>query len=264
METLHFENIHHTHDQEEEEETLSLCDLPLYSDEDLSSQESTSFSSSEDDFFEFFSQEYFNPSPPSPAGVPRENIIFCGKLIPYKQPCCDAKSPLIEISRKQEAHITKKDQDYGVISRWDFGSSNSTSERCINSKNDKTRAIPLTPVQKTVKNRHVSNPLRRSPKKVKGCDFPVQKFPVMASSPSGKAKWYLFFFGTSRLSKELDGMNSTRRSRRQCPPPAFRVRSCDDKDRGWPMGGLIGALSCGGHLQADTMVAASIGRPALK
>lgn len=262
MDTFHFENIHHTHDQEEEEETLSLSDW----ERDVSSQESKSFSS-EDDFFEFFSQEYFNPSPP--AGIPPENIIFCGKLIHYKQPYRDAESSLQ--SRKQEAH-TKKDLDCGV-SRWNFGSSNSsTSERCIDSKNDKTRAILLTSLaQKKVKDLHVSSsPLRYSPKKVKGCDFQGQKYPVMASSSSGKAKWYLFFFGMSRLpsAMELNGINS-RRSRRQYPPLVFTFRSgdkniSDDRDRGWRMGRLLGALSCGGHRHADTMVAASIGRPALK
>ncbi|OWM70161.1 hypothetical protein CDL15_Pgr026011 [Punica granatum] len=73
----------------EEEETLSLCDLPTYGDEaaeyweshDNSSRESqssssSSFSSDEDDYFEF--------SSPREALQP-DNIIFCGKLIPYKK-----------------------------------------------------------------------------------------------------------------------------------------------------------------------------------
>ncbi|XP_073304673.1 uncharacterized protein [Primulina huaijiensis] len=258
MDTIHFENIH----LEEEEETLSLRDLPLHGDDweqDFFSQELTSFSSSENDFFEFFSQEYFNPTPPS--GIQPENIIFCGKLFPYKQPYSDAKSS--SESRKQEAH-TEKDQDCGV-SRWNFDSSSSNSERCIDPKNiDKTRAIPLSLAQKKDKGRHVSSPMHNSPNKVKECDLQVQKFPMMASSSSGKSKWYLFLSGIPRFSNsiELNGVNS-RRIRRQNPPPAFRNIS-DDGDRGWRMGGLIGALSCGGHSQADTMVAASICRAALK
>ncbi|KZV37377.1 hypothetical protein F511_01245 [Dorcoceras hygrometricum] len=258
MDTLHFETIHHTNDQEDDE-TLSLCDLPLYTgdqsddwENDLSSQESSS--SSEENFFEFFSQEYINPPPP--GGIPPANIIFCGKLIPYKQTCSDSKSS--SESRKQEAH--NKNQQ--------VGSSNSTSDsdRCVDSRNGNMRAIPLTLIKKKDKDRHVSSPLHYSSKKVKGHDFPAQKFPVMAPSSSAKAKWYLFFLGTSSFKSAVEpsGLNS-RRSSRQSPPRGGGKNISDDRDRGWrDMGGLIGALSCGVHLHADTMVAASIGHAPLK
>ncbi|CAH9129993.1 unnamed protein product [Cuscuta epithymum] len=70
---------------EEEEETLSLCDLPIYSSssssdwEKFSSQSSVSSSSTlpSDHFFEFFSEEWSS----NKSNLPPEQIIFFGKLI---------------------------------------------------------------------------------------------------------------------------------------------------------------------------------------
>ncbi|PKI74619.1 hypothetical protein CRG98_004946 [Punica granatum] len=86
------EKIHHEsrdnslQDQyEEAEDTLSLCDLPIYGDfkSDEWTDDSFSRESSDDqDFFEFSSQDYKVQS----QSFPSENIVFCGKIIPYKQP----------------------------------------------------------------------------------------------------------------------------------------------------------------------------------
>ncbi|XP_027937803.1 uncharacterized protein LOC114192313 [Vigna unguiculata] len=76
---------------EEEEETLSLCDLPIYSASssdkwrgDFSKEDEKSFGDDgdddEDNLFEFFSEEFNSSSNIAAA----ENIIFCGKLIPFK------------------------------------------------------------------------------------------------------------------------------------------------------------------------------------
>ncbi|XP_047176410.1 uncharacterized protein LOC124843650 [Vigna umbellata] len=75
---------------EEEEETLSLCDLPIYSASssdkwrgDFSKEDEKSFGDEGDDennMFEFFSEEFNSSSNIAAA----ENIIFCGKLIPFK------------------------------------------------------------------------------------------------------------------------------------------------------------------------------------
>lgn len=82
-------------EDDEEEEILSLCDLPIYGDEAAEYRErddsslrksqgsysssccsSSSSSSSDGEFFEF--------SSPRRAKEP-ENIMFCGKLIPYNK-----------------------------------------------------------------------------------------------------------------------------------------------------------------------------------
>ncbi|XP_047942882.1 uncharacterized protein LOC125189669 [Salvia hispanica] len=83
QQTLTPTNIKEEEEELEETETLSLCDLPLYSDQshDWDDQHSsTTTTSSDQDYFEFFSQELVS----SAAFLPPQNIIFCGKLIPYK------------------------------------------------------------------------------------------------------------------------------------------------------------------------------------
>ncbi|CAH9119024.1 unnamed protein product [Cuscuta europaea] len=72
-------------EEDEEEETLSLCDLPIYSSssssdwEKFSSQSSVSSSSTlpSDHFFEFFSEEWSS----NKSNLPPEQIVFFGKLI---------------------------------------------------------------------------------------------------------------------------------------------------------------------------------------
>ncbi|ESW15672.1 hypothetical protein PHAVU_007G092400 [Phaseolus vulgaris] len=73
---------------EEEEETLSLCDLPIYSgymSDTWGGEDGKRFGDDGDDgdddnLFEFFSEEFTSSSNSAAA----ENIIFCGKLIPFK------------------------------------------------------------------------------------------------------------------------------------------------------------------------------------
>lgn len=75
----------HLHDPYEAEEALSLCDLPIYSDEsnwEDYSKEEQRLSSSDNDFFEFFSEDFSTAASTTPN---KNDIIFCGKLmIPYK------------------------------------------------------------------------------------------------------------------------------------------------------------------------------------
>lgn len=81
-------------DQDETEETLSFCDLTIYSsdsadwesfskeDQSLSSSSTSSSSSSDQDLFEFFSEEWSNS-----RTYPSQNmILFCGKEITFKEP----------------------------------------------------------------------------------------------------------------------------------------------------------------------------------
>lgn len=76
----------HLNDPYEAEEALSLCDLPIYSDEsnwEDYSKEEQRLSSSDSDFFEFFSEDFSTAASTTPN---KNDIIFCGKLmIPYKE-----------------------------------------------------------------------------------------------------------------------------------------------------------------------------------
>ncbi|KAF1896518.1 hypothetical protein Lal_00034216 [Lupinus albus] len=114
--------------EEDQEETLSLCDLPTYSSDsgewdDYFSKQGHSLSQSndddEDELFEFFSEEFTTPTHVNAA----KNIIFCGKLIPFKEPqqqhminTCDKPKPL---SRTCDAKGSKNNNlhDYASIKK---------------------------------------------------------------------------------------------------------------------------------------------------
>ncbi|CAL0333410.1 unnamed protein product [Lupinus luteus] len=78
------------YDEEDQDETLSLCDLPTYSSDSaqwddyfsIERQSSTQSNDDNDEFFEFSSEEFTSPSHETTA----KNIIFCGKLISLKEP----------------------------------------------------------------------------------------------------------------------------------------------------------------------------------
>ncbi|KAG5533253.1 hypothetical protein RHGRI_027452 [Rhododendron griersonianum] len=102
-------------DQDETEETLSFCDLSIYSSEsadwDNSSKEdkslsssSTSSSSSDQDLFEFFSEEWSHSST-----YPVQNIVFCGKLIiPFEEPELISPDTTHNLARKSPQKPRKK------------------------------------------------------------------------------------------------------------------------------------------------------------
>ncbi|KAK6137965.1 hypothetical protein DH2020_028291 [Rehmannia glutinosa] len=230
--------MHENTTHESDIETLSLSDLPMYSDQNSEildqeylsldpSNASTSISSSSqnDDVFEFFIQE-LNPSTTTAGGgggFPPENIIFCGKLIPYKQidNTPQQNSPTL-------AENNKKKPSWQLF-RWKF-------KRNPNSKNE-IRSTTTLKHKKGQATRKVYN----SDKLRKGHGFPVHKM-------------YLFLFGITRFPTEVEmrDMKSRRRSRGRCPPSpppsVLRYEFGDDKVSGgkkWRLWGLIRALSCG-------------------
>ncbi|CAA2973969.1 Hypothetical predicted protein [Olea europaea subsp. europaea] len=237
--------------EDEAEETLSLCDLPLYStdggaadwEEDLSTVSqggSSSTSSLEQDYFEFFSQHMSTSTTP-------ENIIFCGKIIPCKQPAKDSK--LVE-SKQSEG-----------LSRLKLNSlfSKNGAKSPPMEKNIKKKSLAILP-KSSKKMYNKSNDMG------KGNDFPVQKTSLLTSSSSGKARWYFLLFGITGISTEMKFSDmKNRQSRRKSSPssPMFRFRSGDDKamssrgSKGKGAWRLIRALSC--H-HADAVVTDCIRR----
>ncbi|KAL8051783.1 hypothetical protein ABFX02_06G171200 [Erythranthe guttata] len=250
--------------ESDEEETLSLCDLPLYSNsitdqtsewEQFSASTSISSSSQDDDYFEFSSQEF---TPSAAADFPPENIIFCGKLIPYKQPHNNNNQPMI-----QKANNNSNSPDLLIIE-----SRKNRIEMWKNSSSSNAaRGTTLTQ----------SPP---PPKKTYNTNKQINLSLFTSSSSSGKTKWYFLFFGSPRFSTEVDlrDFKSRRRSlRRQfsSPPPMFRFENqdededeYDDGDGDFVGGGrnrrlglwgmLIKVLSCGGG-NHQSAAAASIG-----
>ncbi|XP_022876698.1 uncharacterized protein LOC111394879 [Olea europaea var. sylvestris] len=218
---------------DEAEETLSLCDLPLYSTdggsvdwgEDLSTESQgglNSTSSLEQDYFEFSSQEMSTSTIP----LPPEYIIFCGKIIPYKQPAVPAKkdSKLVE---------NKKMRGIGLF--W----LKLNSLFCGKSveKNIEKKSLAILPESS-------------------------KRMSILTSSSSGKARWYLLLFGITKFSTEMELRDmKNRQSRRQSntSSPKFTFKRGEDKFtstrtsremRAW---GLIRALSCGGGRHTDAV-----------
>ena len=88
------ESIYLQEDEYEVEDTLSFCDLPIYSSDSsqctdgFPKEDGESLSSGNNDGdgdgydFEFFSEEF---TASTPANEEKKSIIFCGKIIPYKE-----------------------------------------------------------------------------------------------------------------------------------------------------------------------------------
>lgn len=223
-------------DPYEAEETLSLCDLPIYSDAsnwDDYSKEDQSLSSSDnnDEFFEFFSEE-LTASTCSTTTIQNKNIIFCGKLIPYKE--------LPEKSQNQETNNvnTKQNHTKKGFFRWKSLSFNKTRSSSKGLKVYETS---------------------------KSCDFSVGKVTMLASPT--KSRWYLYMFGMTRFPTEMELRDiKTRQNRIKSPSMMFRSVECDDmvkgnedeSRRGNGMWRLLRILGCR-RQHVNTVVKASFG-----
>ncbi|GFP95970.1 hypothetical protein PHJA_001741100 [Phtheirospermum japonicum] len=228
---------------DESDETLSLCDLPLYSDhqsveewqqERLStqSQGSSSVSSCEQDYFEFCSQE-LNPS--STTGYPPESIIFCGKLIPSRKQHDTSDEDLSKLVEIEKAITIKKRHGWDIF-RWVF---------CLSRNNQKSTTLMH-------KDRSAKNTYKSQKQGKKEYDYPVHKMPLLTSSSSGKARWCLFLLGGSRFSSEVEIKDmKSRLSRRHSTSSPATLSS------GPGLSGLIRVLSCGVNHHPNTMVVAS-------
>ncbi|KAM7504471.1 hypothetical protein LguiB_003375 [Lonicera macranthoides] len=218
-------------DDTEEEDSLSLCDLPIYGDaldsEDFSRElhhqtsSSSSHSHSEDQqYFAFFCEEW-SKSPTTKSHQPDENIFFCGKLIPYKQP------PLIRYNHNPQ---------HDKVLRWNSKS----SEESISSKSNNSKSTS------------VQFPVRNDGKLDYKFDFSVRKVSMLA--PPAKSRWYLFVFGLARFPVEMELRDIRRRQSRKS------IKSNDKSYINRGTGGLwriIRSLGCGGQRHSNASVEAA-------
>ena len=171
-------------DLDEAEETPSLCDLPIYSDSaryEEFSEQLQSFSSSspsDQDCFEFFSEDWSNGS-----SFSSRNIIFFGKLIPCKE-------PVSEDTHKKESNKEREEHKPGLF-RWTSKSLNkskpSQSKKRVSNlqyvSSSKTLSSPVSEKYRYNNNTH------------KYC---INKYDICST----KSKWYLFMFGLARVLAE--------------------------------------------------------------
>ncbi|XP_057487458.1 uncharacterized protein LOC130773535 [Actinidia eriantha] len=196
-------------EEEEEEDALSFCDLPIYSskqDQTFSSSASQS-SSSDQDLFEFFTQDWTN----SGVNCPVSNIIFCGKLIPFKEPNANTNKIL-------EANKEKKAPNRGWF-RWNlriFGRKGGLSKK-INGANSRCGSGPKY-------------------------GFSVRRVSIVTWP--AKPRWQLLMFGLARFPAAAEiGMSEIRsRQSRRSPSTLFRLSPGGDEEKVRKVRGLCGLI----------------------
>ncbi|OIW01540.1 hypothetical protein TanjilG_19466 [Lupinus angustifolius] len=167
--------------EEDQEDTLSLCDLPTYSSDSAqwddyfsierqSSTQTNDDDDDNDDFFEFSSEEFTTSIHETTA----KNIIFCGKLIPFKEP--------------PQQHRNDQTSDVHLP--------------CHKPKHVMSRSSVIPCDAKGSKNNNL-------------CDYAsIKKVSLMRSTT--KSRWNLFMFGFG-VSTEMDLRDIRSRQSRQGP-----------------------------------------------
>jgi hypothetical protein len=208
------------HDPNEAEEALSLCDLPIYSDgaatnwDDYTKEEQRL--SSDNDFFEFFSEDFTAATAAAASSTANNHIIFCGKFIPYRE----AQSHEISCSD------TKQNQKKRGFLRWkslSFNKNKSKAEEYDHGNHSKLQdgekgssALALPSSKGYVY-------------AAKNCDFSIGKVSLLP--PSTKSKWYLFLFGMAGLPTEMELRDiRTRQSRMRSQPSTMSQSSVESDE----------------------------------
>ena len=187
---------------QEAEETLSLCDLVEGSnwnnnDFSRSNEEYQYQSASSDDaqdFFEFFSED-FTASLAS-ANHPKDNIIFCGKLIPYKEEAA---------VRPEQTQKTQKNKRNRIFP-W-----KSNSMKMSRSTSSKAQQHAIR--SRSCKALSQENGYQKY-------DFPVKQ--VSTRVTSVKPRWYLLAFGYGRFPSEMKLRDIKNRQSRRTPATMFQ------------------------------------------
>lgn len=240
------------HDSDEEDETLSLCDLPIYGEPDnYSLEDQNSSSSSSDgqlvDHFEFFTEEWITTTT---SYNPADNILFCGKLIPYKQN--------VDNSLKVKSNKQRKRTKHGVL-KWNLKSKTSKSKgrkgKCIN------KNASSIPYSSSFNSLHSSKQcISRHGSCGNKNDILGQRITILKSTT--KSKWFLFFFGMARVPTEMEmrevrkRQNKKSRSLRSSGGGGKKSGKSNRKGWWWK---LIRALACSGYHHADAVIKASYG-----
>ncbi|KAK8504332.1 hypothetical protein V6N13_062681 [Hibiscus sabdariffa] len=194
---------------ESNEETLSLSDLVINNDhsnefwnhDDFSRQEETG------DLFEFFSEDF----PASASIFPEnDNIVFCGKIISYKEKQPNVGSKPQRRKYKIEQENGEKKEDFSCrnarkccLFPWKISPPPSLFNKSTTFRSSKSRKE----LQRQSFNKSFSMPASVSNKNyekfsLEKFDFPVKKVSTLATPV--KSRWYLFAFGVGRFPMEVE------------------------------------------------------------
>ncbi|KAL1817460.1 hypothetical protein DCAR_0521895 [Daucus carota subsp. sativus] len=217
---------------DEEGETLSLRDLPIYGESDYAEDEHGSSSDEHFlDHFEFFSEEWS-----SPVSFPADNIVFCGKLIPNK----DYKE------RRGGKHAVR------------LGSKTSRScdqkGECGNA--NKGSGLGYAQNFNSVAASNCMNKLGKCEDKN---DVLAYKITII-KSPT-RSRWFLFFFGSGKGPRDMEIKDMRRRqikkslSQQSLGGGSAKISSRKSRGMGWWK--FIRALGCDSQHHADSVIKAS-------
>lgn len=237
-------------EDQEEEEALSLCDFPLNSNEpekkDSSKiiQDKRRSSSEPSDFFEFFNDHI------SSEMSNAEDIIFRGKLVPYKNPPRFQHQILKSLSADDATHLSRTYSE----SLPELNPARSNSRRLTRN----SRSMDWK------KSRRNSSPLIMKPE---ASDI-HRSFSKSSAKSEGsklsKPRWFVLMFGPLKLQPEMDLRDMKNRQVRRNPGRLFpgmdaggkNPASRSDRRSSWGHD-LLRVLSCKNH--ASVAVTASIG-----
>ncbi|CAK9137969.1 unnamed protein product [Ilex paraguariensis] len=239
-------------DQEEEEETLSLSNLPLATHEpnakDFSRLKERRSSSQPTDFFEFFSDLNAEMSH-------AEDIIFCGKLIPLQEqslPNITHKPPTGE-DRKPQSFCRRRSE-----SSPELKTSSSTS-RSNSTKTIQMRSSRSLDYQKLRRNSSLSSDtseIHRNSSVKRSEKFEFWGIKLL------KPRWHALMFGLVKFPPEMDLRDMKNRQFRRNPGTMFTMPDAgkkvpvrrSDRKSSW---GLLRVLGCVDHSSVE--ITASFG-----
>ncbi|KAF9674846.1 hypothetical protein SADUNF_Sadunf10G0169300 [Salix dunnii] len=219
-------------DFDDEAETLSLCDLALYSCasdwDDLSKEDQNLGTSFDQDFFEFFNGDF------TASTCPSDNIIFCGKLIPYKGETVEEKAESLAGSAKKEKNSKKSFRFPWKTSS--FNKSRTPPPKQLQEKSDRTLQVPLS------ENHGLAT------RKCDDIEFPMKKVSILATPI--KPRWYFSAFGVASIPTEMELRDIKTRQNKKSPSKMFQSEKGIEmisKKRGKGLWGLLRVLGHSSH-----------------
>lgn len=197
-------------EDDENEEALSLCDLPIYGnsagwDDEFPDAGKRRSSAADEDFFEFSSEDFSNS-----FAYPSDNkIVFCGKIIPYRLPPDETQKPQ---NKNHDRKKPKKKRGFFLFRWGSLFSNKSRNSRSWPGRISSSKSLPLELEKYKCGHGYMPN------KCVDEYDFAKVKI----LTPPLKSRWYLFMFGLNRLPAEMELTDIRTRQSRKTPSTMFR------------------------------------------
>lgn len=226
--------LHKDPPSDDEVETLSLRDLPMYGENDYAEEDHLFSDEQIIDHFEFFSEEWT-----SPTSSPADNVLFCGKLIAnkdYKQ-TTGGKRGLLQGNFKSK---TSKIRDQ--------------KGKCMEKHNGSS--LRYAQNFNSVSASNCMNKIEKFEDKNEMLAYNITIF----KSPT-RSRWFLFFFGSAKIPAEMEIRDIRRRqikkSMLQQSLGGGSAKITSRKNRGIGWWKLIRALGCDNHHHTDSVIKAS-------